>query len=841
MNAPTGLTSAEVGERVARGERNIVSQSVSRTYANIIKTNVLNWFNLLLFGLGAILIALGEPLQALAASGIVVFNVLVGTVQEVRAKRRLDKIALLYRPKALVMREGEQKELFPQDIVKDDVVLLAPGEQALVDGVLLFAESLEIDESLLTGESSTVKKREGDDIYSGSFCVTGRGYFRVTAFGEDSYASKMLEGAKKFDVKRTPLQKETNNVIKVLMSIAAVYLLALFIAAFIIGIPLKQLTLLSVIILDIVPIALFLLIVIAYAMGAVRMAGSGALVQRANAVESMSHVDTVCMDKTGTITTNKMVFEDLIRYGQNAEMDLRNFATVTGSKNKTIEAIIDKYPAAPCELLEEIQFSSERKYSAVRIRTENYSKVLYLGAYDILGKYLTDEMDIKSRVKKKSLLGLRVLLLAEMADGPLYDNEKPIPPKELKAVALITVRDEVRPDCRETIEVFLKNDMDIKIISGDDPHTVMALATQASIPGAKNVISGPELEALKGQELIDAVLNTTIFGRMRPQQKEDVIDILQKQGRYVAMVGDGVNDVHSLKKANVGVALESGSGAARGVADIVLIKDNFNALPQALIEGRRVVNGMKDVLRLYLARNFTLIFLLVLILVFFGNIPLLPTNGTFYAFLAVSIVAFLMTLWSRPQRITESILPGVVRFALPASILIAIFGFAVYSIYHITITSGLVNIPFTIEQLDLFGATFSYQGSPDPSLIERSAELAARNAMLVFITLAGISLIFMAAPYYRFLSVDGELYDDIRPTLLAFVLILMTWGAFQFEFTRYIAGIVPLRTVDYVFIGGMVGLWLLTTLTVLRNRWLDGFTRWTTKKLNEKKKKGSSD
>lgn len=839
MKTPDGLTSAEVGERVARGERNIVSQGVSRTYADIIKTNVMNWFNLLLFALGGILIALGEPMQALAASGIVVFNVLVGTVQEVKAKRRLDKIALLYRPKALVMRDGEQKELFPQDIVKDDVIVLGPGEQALVDGILLFAESLEIDESLLTGESSTVKKREDDNIYSGSFCVTGKGYFRVTAFGEESYASKMLEGAKKFNVKKTPLQKETNNMIKVLMSIAAFYFLILIILALAIGIPALELTLISVIILDIVPIALFLLIVIAYALGAVRMAGSGALVQRSNAVESMSHVDTVCMDKTGTITTNKMVFEDLIRYGQSAEMDLRHFATVTGSKNKTIEAIIDKYPEAPCELLEEIQFSSERKYSAVRIRTENYTKVLYLGAFDILGKYLVDELDLKNRVKKKSVLGLRVLLLAEMKDGPLYDKDNVIPPKDLKAVALITVRDEVRPDCRETIEVFLKNDMDIKIISGDDPNTVMALATQASIPGAKNVISGPELDALKGQELIDAVLNTTIFGRMRPQQKEDVIDILQKQGRYVAMVGDGVNDVHSLKKANLGVALESGSGAARAVADIVLIKDNFSALPQALIEGRRVVNGMKNVLRLYLARNFTLIFLLSLVFIFFGSIPLLPTNGAYYAFLSVSIVAFLMTLWSRPQRITESILPGVVQFALPASILIAIFGFIVYSIYQLTILNGMVDIPFTLEQLDEFGYFLTYNGSSEPSLVQRSAELAARNAMLTFVTLAGISLIFVAAPYYRALSVDGELYDDIRPTLLAFVLFLMVWLTFQFEVTRYIAGIVPLRIVDYIFIGGMVVLWLLTTLTVLRNRWLDSFTRWTTGKINTKKKNKS--
>ncbi|MDD3399271.1 MAG: HAD-IC family P-type ATPase, partial [Candidatus Methanomethylophilaceae archaeon] len=497
-------------------------------------------------------------------------------------------------------------------------------------------------------------------------------------------------------------------------------------------------------------------------------------------------------------------------------------------------AILNKYPEAPCELLEEIQFSSERKYSAVRIRTDSYSKVLYLGAYDILGSHLVDDLDLKARVKKKAAMGLRVLLLAELKDGPLFDKDKPRSPKGLKAVALLTVRDEVRPDCRETIDVFIKNDMDIKIISGDDPHTVKALATQAAIPGAMNVISGPELDALKGQERIDAVLATNIFGRMRPQQKEEVIDILQKQGRYVAMVGDGVNDVHSLKKANLGVALESGSGAARAVADIVLIKDNFAALPQALVEGRRVVNGMKNVLRLYLARNFTLIFLILLVFLFFGSIPLLPTNGAYYAFLSVSIVAFLMTLWSRPQRITESILPRVVHFALPAAMLIAFFGFLVYSVYQLTILNGLVDIPFTMQQLDEFGYFLTYEGSVEPSLVQRSAELAARNAMLTFVTLAGISLIFLAAPYYRFLSVDGELYDDIKPTLLAFLLFFLVWLVFQWDVTMFVAGVVPLRPVDYIFISGMVVVWLLVTLNVLRNRWLDGFTRWAVQKMAPK-------
>ncbi|MDI3482851.1 MAG: cation-transporting P-type ATPase, partial [Candidatus Methanomethylophilaceae archaeon] len=283
MDIPTGLTFEEVQERIDKGLHNTYEQKVSRTYKEIFKTNVFNWFNLILFSLGGILLALDHALEALTATGVVFFNVLVGTIQEIRAKRRLDRIALLSRPNATVYRNSQEIAVPPEGIVMDDVVLLRVGDQALVDGVVLTSDSLEMDESLLTGESSPRRKKRGDTIYSGSYCVAGSGCFRVNAVGDETYANRLTSEAKKFDNKVTPLQQQTGKIVSLLVAIAAIYSIIIVLSAIIFRIPLIHTTQMVVVVLDIIPVALFLLIVIAYSLGALRMAGSGALMQRSNA------------------------------------------------------------------------------------------------------------------------------------------------------------------------------------------------------------------------------------------------------------------------------------------------------------------------------------------------------------------------------------------------------------------------------------------------------------------------------------------------------------------------------------------------------------------------------
>ncbi len=775
----TGLTSKEVKERMASGDVNSVEQAVSRTYKDIIVKNVCTTFNLILFGLGAALLILGEPMNAMAATGIILLNVLVATLQEIKAKRRLDKIALLLRPKVTVLRDGEEFEIDQSKIVKDDIIHLEAGDQALVDGELLFAKSLELDESLLTGESSTVRKKEGDEVYSGSFCVTGDGYFKVTKFGADSFASKMLSSAKEYNSKNTPLQMETSAITKLLISIAGVYMVLVVILAIVKAYDLGAIINSAIIVLDIVPIALFLLIVITYMIAAVRMADGGVLLQRSNAVESLSHVDTVCMDKTGTITNNNLVFRELVSFdeSQDSKQLIGAFATVTGSKNRTIQAISKEFGNIDCKLLEEIQFSSERKYSAVRIEINGVETSLFMGAWSSLKNKCKDSKNVEELIENASSQGLRNVVFCTANPEPLFDGTDYVMP-ELKLLAIVNIEDEVRPDCRETIGVFLENGMDLKVISGDNPETVDALFTIAKIPGERKIISGEELDALSGDEKTKAILETNIFGRMKPDHKQEIISTLKNNGRYVAMVGDGVNDVKSLKEAQVGISMQSGSGATRGVADMVLIDDAFSALPRALVEGRKTVSGMRDILKIYITRNFILAFLVFAILIVGGligidAIPLLVIQNLYYAFLTVSVSAFLLAIWAKPTENKGAILPDVLRYALPMALLISFFAMAVYIFFWIGTTEGLISIQYTAEQLASFGWPTLTPGDPAIYDINRIAEINARNAMLVFLVLAGISQLALVAPRWKFMSIDGRIHDDYRPMILMILLFAL--------------------------------------------------------------------
>ena len=492
-----GLSTAEVEERGRQGLVNDSAVRTSRTYTDILVKNAFTPFNIILFVIGALLLIMGNLVSALSATGIIIVNILISTIQEMRAKRRLDKIELLIRPKVTVIRDGVEVVLDQNDVVKDDLIVLRAGDQAMVDGVLEECRSLEMDESLLTGESSTVRKEVGQTIYSGSICVIGEGYYTVTAFGDDSYASRMLSSAKKFTSKHTPLQMETGTVTKILMALAFV-LMGISLIIEIIGRGSFSETLeVFVLCLDIVPVALFLLITLTYMIAAVRMSGSGVLLQRANSVESISHVDTVCMDKTGTITTNKLVFEQSFPFIEpvDAEHIASVFATTTGSRNRTVETLVSQYGESDAELVEEIQFSSSRKFSAVRVDDSGHRYCVYSGAWNVLRPHVSDPMSIDHIIKQESSKGLRTLIICRASDQSLYRGDEPVIP-DLQPVSVISIRDEVRPDCRDTIEVFLQNDMDLKVISGDDPVTVDALFSIADIPGERKIISGPELEAM---------------------------------------------------------------------------------------------------------------------------------------------------------------------------------------------------------------------------------------------------------------------------------------------------------------------------------------------------------
>lgn len=785
-----GLTSEEVKKLKAEGKVNSKEARQSRGYLEILLKNLLTPFNIILFILGLALIFFEDYLNALAATGVILFNVLISTLQEWKAKRRLDKIAVLMRPKVTVIRDGERKVIDRSDIVLGDTVYLGPGDQAQVDGTVLEERSLEMDESLLTGESSTRRKHKGEKVFSGSYCVTGECWFEVTEVGDATYSAQMLEKAKKFEKKSTPLQIETNTVTEMLMVIAFVFLAILVVINIIAGDSVHTYLKEAVIVLDIVPIALFLLISLTYMIAAVRMADSGVLLQNSNSVESMSHVDTVCMDKTGTITTNNLVYESMECFGNDpgyVKETVRTFVSATGSKNRTIKALENAFGNSATELLDEVQFSSDRKYSAVRVKTPTGVRSIYMGAWPFLKDHVEDPPNVDTVLKYLSSKGLRSVVILDAGDAELHDADgDPVIPA-LKVVAVLSIMDEVRPDCKEILTEFSEHGMDIKVISGDDPETVDAIFKLAEIPGERKIISGEKLAEMDEEEFTKTALETNIFGRMKPEQKEKVIGTLRRNGRYVAMVGDGINDVRSIKMAQVGVAVQSGSGAARGVADMILVNDDFKALPKAIVEGQRTVSGMRDILRLYITRNFVLAMLVLVLLLVMGICPLLPIQNTAYALLTVSFAAFLMTLWAKPSENKDLVLPKVMRFVIPTSTMIAVFGLAIYALFYWGTMENWFDGFFAMSQAyddaaDSLGISLpelynylSLDGQPgkdNPIVadIEMLSEINARNAMFTFLLMAGITELLVLFPLSKRFSIDGKAQTDVKPTVLALLL-----------------------------------------------------------------------
>ena len=665
--------------------------------------------------------------------------------------------------------------------------------------------------------------------------------YRVDAFAENSFASKIIASAQKPIKKKTPLQTETATIMLMLMGIAILYSVVAAAVFLLTGKGIAEVVETIAVILEIVPIALFLLIVISYMISAIRMADSGVLLQDSSAVESISHVDTVCMDKTGTITTNKLRFNDVVAYVDDAELEkvMSAYVGSIGGKNRTVEALEGRYPGTQYEVLSEVRFSSERKFSAAKIVIDGEARSFYMGALTALGPSLGDVSGIEDVIKGYSSKGLRTVLFTESVTDAPMDTDSEIP--ELRPIAVFAIEDEVRPDCRETIDVFLKHNMDLKVISGDDPATVDALFTIADIPGDRRVVSGDHLATLSerrqkaserldelraggaseglesaeaeyaeaDREFTDCILNTNIFGRMKPDQKEEVIDTLRSNGRYVAMVGDGVNDVKSLKKANVGVALESGSGAARGVAEMVLVKDNFAALPKALVEGKRTVSGMRDILKIYISRNLVLAILIAMTLIFLNKAPFNPVQNLFYSLFAVGISAFFMSFWAKPSDNSELVLPKVLRYALPTAFTIAVMGLALLAIFEYGFSDGR----FVFDGYDKFGV-----------------DQAANGLVILFLTFCGILQLLVVDPQFKIFSIDGVVHKDWKPIALLCVLSVGSVAIYNLQFTCDLMSI-PMYPVWLQFLMiGLAAVWVVIQQLFLRwNKFTfmeDALERW---------------
>src|SRR5689334_8479641 len=536
-----GLSEAEVRARQAAGQGNNAPLTTSRTYPQILRAQAVSFINIVLFMIGIGLVLLGRPDDAFMTAGIVLLNVIVGVGQEVRAKRQLDRIALLTRPKATVIREGREQSVDPSALVLGDLLVVRPGDQIVLDGAMVGAGRMEVDESLLTGESDRVPKQAGDTVYSGSFCITGSARYVARQVGAGSLANQLTASARAFRQIKTPLQYDVDFVVRLLVLLVLQLGLLLGVAYLINPIPVVQRVQIAAVLVALVPQGLFAMITVTYAMGALRMAGKGALFQQINAVESLSNVTVLCLDKTGTLTSNTLKLVDLAPLGiSQPELAglLGDFVASISAGNRTAEALGAACAGQARPVREEVVFSSAQKWSAVVFADAARPGVYVLGAPEILQLNLRPGSDLGSLPAAWTDQGLRVLLFAYCPEpGALRGTDgEPVLPGDLIPLGLVSLRDELRAEAHNTLHAFAAAGVHLKIISGDNPQTVAALARQAGLDvahGDLHVVSGLDLADMDEAAFARAAAEATIFGRITPAQKEHLVRCLQAQGHYV--------------------------------------------------------------------------------------------------------------------------------------------------------------------------------------------------------------------------------------------------------------------------------------------------------------------
>jgi P-type E1-E2 ATPase len=641
--------------------------------ASIVAGNVFTLFNAIIGVFFILILSLG--LFADAVFGfIAALNSYIGIRQELKAKETLDQLAVLVAPRGKVIRDGQVVELLAEEVVPGDVVRIEPGDQLVADGEVVESRAMTLDESVLTGESDGVRKRLGERALSGSFCISGSGLYTVDAVREESYAGRIAGEAKAFRHPDSPLQEEVNRVI-VACTWAMVPLAVLLIFALSArDVDLSEAAQTATAgLITLIPEGLVLLMSVTFAVAAVRLARNDTLVQQISATESLAAVDTICVDKTGTLTDGQLELRAVETANPSdpkaAHRALARFAASAGDRNRTLEAIAERFPGRAERVSAEVPFSSEWKWSGLSLDGTSY----VLGAPDILQRQGALELPpaLAQRLAEETAAGRRVVAFGE-ARGPLPENPSSEPAPRLEPRALVVLEENLRPDAAETIE-FMRNQLvDLKLISGDARATVTAVAYGVGVPQQAGVIEGPQLPDDRAA-LREAAQQNTIFCRIKPEQKKALVGALSDSGRYTAMIGDGVNDVPAMKRARMAVAMGSGSQVAKGVSDVVLLKDQFSRLPRAVAEGRRIARNIHRLGRLYLTKSVYAAALILLVAVPGFAFPFLPRHLTLAAFLTIGIPSFVLALApSDGPLYREQLLRSLAAFAVPAGIAIAI-------------------------------------------------------------------------------------------------------------------------------------------------------------------------
>ncbi|CAL9552919.1 Calcium-transporting ATPase CtpE [Streptomyces sp. enrichment culture] len=671
----TGLTGAQVAERVERGQVNDVPVRSSRSTVDIVRANVFTRFNAIIGVLWLIMLVVA-PIQDSLFGFVILANTGIGIVQEWRAKKTLDSLALIGEVRPTVRRDGAAGQVSTSEIVLDDLIEIGPGDKVVVDGVCVEADGLEIDESLLTGEADPVVKHPGDHVMSGSFVVAGGGAFQATKVGREAYAAQLAEEASRFTLVQSELRSGISTILKYVTWMMVPTAIGLIISQLVVKENAFDDSVARTVggIVPMVPEGLVLLTSVAFAIGVIRLGRKQCLVQELPAIEGLARVDTVCLDKTGTLTEGGMDVTELRPLQGADETYVRKVLGALGASdprpNASLKAIIDTYPAVEeWRCTEALPFSSARKYSGAAFSEgDGQAGRWLLGAPDVL---LAEDDPALAETGRLNEQGLRVLLLARVA----RELDDPEVAQGAKPTALVVLEQRLRPDAADTLRYFADQNVRAKVISGDNAVSVGAVAAKLGLSGT--TVDARRLPA-EQDGMAEALDGGTVFGRVTPQQKRTMVGALQARGHTVAMTGDGVNDVLALKDADIGVAMGSGSEATRAVAQIVLLNNSFATLPSVVAEGRRVIGNITRVATLFLVKTVYSVLLAVLVVCSQVEYPFLPRHLTLLSTLTIGIPAFFLALAPNKERAKPNFVRRVMRYAIPGGVVAAVATFATY-------------------------------------------------------------------------------------------------------------------------------------------------------------------
>src|SRR5215216_215332 len=747
MRESAGLTGAEVAERVAGGLVNDVPSAPTRTIGQIVRSNLVTRFNLLLGSLLAVILVVG-PLQDALFGLVIVANTVVGIVQEVRAKRTLDRLEVVNAPRVRVVRDGRVGELGVGQVVLDDVLEAAAGDQVVVDGEVLEAGGLEVDESMLTGESEPVARRAGDRLLSGSFVAAGSGRYQATKVGREAYAVQLTEQARRFTLARSELRAGVDQILKyvtwALVPTAALLFFSQLrldhgIRAGLSGAVAGTVAM--------IPEGLVLLTSVAFAVGVVRLGRRQVLVRELPTVETLARVDVICFDKTGTITAGDLAVQELVPQDgtgrEAAAAALGALAAADPNPNATLRAIGQAFPAPDGWRAEAaVPFSSARKWSGASFAGRG---AFLLGAPEVLlaadGPGSPGEHGaLLRRAEQIAVEGRRVLLLAASA-GPL-DGERA--PSVVVPRAMVVIGDQVRGDAADTVAWFAAEGVQVKVVSGDHPRTVGAVAGQVGIAGAGQPVDARALPADQA-ELAGLVEASSVFGRVMPRQKQAMVNALGAGGHVVAMTGDGVNDVLALKDADLGIAMGGGSPASRAVAELVLMDGRFATLPSVMAEGRRVIANIERVAKVFVTKTVYATVLALAVGLAGLAFPFLPRHLTLISSLTIGIPGFFLALEPCTQRARPGFVRRTLAFAVPAGLTAAAGTLVAYQI------ADVANVP---QDEARTAATLALAGLGLIVLALAARPLNAPRRLLVA-AMAGGFVVVLLAPFLRqFFALD---------------------------------------------------------------------------------------